>query len=244
VPDKLVKPLAILVLLLSLSSAPAQTRAYTQRLYCNLALEWLQDGTNGGKALQPTTAAVTGTCWAVEVKGQNILVTAAHTLGHGPNFNPVLVPGGKLLSVHIECFVSPLAFKLREVGFPRGNPDWVALRPSDAKAFKEAQVLKLSTTVPRLGEVVTVIGFPDTAHEQRTERTITAFSRDNEFIVFTQPLEPGYSGGVVLNSKQQAIALVVTSETKQSTALLLSLNKLAAVEWKPFELIQRRKTAQ
>ena len=238
------KLLAILVLVLSLTSAPAQSRGYTQRLYCNFTLESLHAVTNVGVSLQSTTAAGAGTCWAVEVKGQNILVTAAHNLGCGPNFYPNLPSCGKLLSVHVECFVSPLAFKLREVGFPRGNPDWVALRPSDANAFKEAQVLKLSTTVPRLGEVVTVIGFPDTAHEQRTERTITAFGRDNQFIVFNQPLEPGYSGGVVLNSKQQAIALVVTSEAKQSTALLLSLNKLAAVEWKPFDLIQHRKTAQ
>jgi len=233
--------LALLMLLLGLVSGQAQSLPYTQRLYCNLTLEHLRPRTIGGSYLDSVKPLVTGTCWAVESKGQTFLITAAHNLGLGPNFIPATPPKAKLLAIHVEPIVGSLAQPLSAVGMPAVNSDWVGLRPIDASVFKSSQVLTLSKTVSKLGDSVTVIGFPDTSHEQRTTRTITAVSPSNDFVVFSQPLEPGYSGGVVLNAKNQAVGVVVTTDKKQSTALLLSPDKITSLQWKPFEQVRHRR---
>jgi len=225
-------------------TAQAQSLPYTQRLYCNLTLEYWRTRPIGPAYLDSMKPLVAGTCWAVEAKGQTLLITAAHNLALGPNFITATPPRAKLLAIHVEPIVGLLAQPVSAVGMPLGVSDWVGLRPVDATVFKGSQILTLSKTVPKLGDSVTVIGFPDTAHEQRTTRTITALSPNNEFVVFNEPLEPGYSGGVVLNAKNQAVGVVVTTDKKQSNALLLSPEKLVSLQWKPFEQLRHRRLDQ
>lgn len=236
--------LAFLILLLGLVTGQAQSLPYTQRLYCNLSLEYWRTRPIGSAYLDTVKRLAEGTCWAVEAKGQPLLITAAHNLALGPNFIPVAPPRAKLLAIHVDPIVGLLGQPIGAVGMPPGKSDWVGLRPVDATVFKGSQVLTLSKSAPKLGDSVTVIGFPDTAHEQRTTRTITALSPNNEFAVFNEPLEPGYSGGVVLNAKNQAVGVVVTTDKKQSNALLLSPEKLVTLQWQPFEQLRHRRLEQ
>lgn len=234
------KALALLLLLLSLLDASAQNLPETQRLYCNLSLTYEVNPRIGRRYMKTDEELRTGTCWAANVNGQPVLFTAAHVLAHGPNFIPKPLDRAELQSLEIKLVVGLLGYEVQAVGFPKGNPDWVAFRPKDARAFKGSQIKELSKVVPKVGEVMRVVGFPDTAHEQRTERTITSVSPNGEFIVFNQPLKPGYSGGVVLNGKSQAVGVVVTTGAEQSTAMLLSPARLGAIEWKPFEQLRSR----
>lgn len=234
------KPLLTLLCLAWLN-AHAQQLPHTQKLYANFDLETMKPRTIGGVALGTERKLITGTCWVVETKGQPVMVTAAHNLGLGPNFQPILAPKTKLLAVGVNPIIGLLAGKVEVVGIPQGNPDWIVLRPVDASVLKGSRLHTLGKAALKAGESVTVIGFPDTAHEQRVTQTITAISPNNEFVVFTEPLEPGYSGGVVLNAKNQAVGVAVSTGTKQSIALLLSPDKITSLEWKPFEQVRHRR---
>lgn len=235
------RTLPLLVFLLGAGIGQAQIQPSTQRLYCNLTLEYWGTRPSGSGYLDSIKPLVTGTCWALEVKGQPVLITAAHNLGLGPNFLLKHPPRAKLLAVHCDPVIGLLGQPMSTVGLPVDNADWVALRPTDAAVFKDSKLHTLGKTVCNAGDTVTVIGFPETALEQRTTRTITAISPNREFMVFNQPLEPGYSGGVVLNGKHQAVGVVVTTDKKQSSALLLSSDKIASLQWKPFEQVRHRR---
>lgn len=229
-----------LILLLSALSLSAQTLPYTQRLYCNLALDYKVSPRVGRDYVHTIRELVTGTCWVVHFKGESLIITAAHNLGLGPNFVPAPLARAKPVALVSAPHLGVLAYMVADVGLPKGNADWIALRPTESRALSCSLTIHLSETPSKVGESVTVIGFPDTAHEQRTERMITSISPANDFIIFNQPLEPGYSGGVVLNTKNQAVGLVVTTDRKQSTALLLSGENLAGLKWRPFKEMQER----
>lgn len=234
-------PLLTLVLLLN---ASAQNLPETQRLYCTLTAGYEVNPKFGRRHPKTVDELRTGTCWAANVNGQTILFTAAHVLAHGPYFTPPSLDRAELQSLEIRPVVGLLGFEVQAVGFPKGNADWLALRPKDARALKVSQIKELSKVAPKVGDVMIVVGFPDTSHEQRTPRTITAISPNSDFVVFNESLEPGYSGGVVMNSKNQAVGVVVSTGKRQSTALLLSADRIASVEWKPFDEIRQRKFAE
>lgn len=238
------KPPILLFLLLSLLAAAAQNQPDTQRLYCNLSIRYEVNPRFGRRYKTTVEGLVTGTCWAANVNGQPVIFTAAHVLACGPNFTPQSLERAELISLEIKPIIGLLGYEIQEVGFSKGNPDWVALRPKDVRAFKGSQLKELSMLAPKVGDSMTVIGFPDTAHEQRTERTVTSISPNGEFIVFNQPLDPGYSGGVVLNGQHEAVGVVVTTDHKQSNALVLSADMLKGVSWKRFEEIREQTFAQ
>ena len=238
------KSLVLPLLLLNLLNASAQSLPETQRLYCNLSVTYDVNPRFGRHYKKTIEGLVTGTCWAANVNGHPVLFTAAHVLARGPNFIVPSLERAEPLSLEITPVIGLLGNEILAVGFPKGNPDWVALRPKDARAFKVSQLKELSKIAPKVGDAMKVVGFPDTAHEQQTERRITSISPNGEFIVFNQLLEPGYSGGVVLNAKGQAVGVVVTSEEKQSTAILLSPAKLGALDWKPFEQLRSREAGE
>lgn len=231
------KSLGLLLLLVCLPDLSAQSLPETQRLYCNLSVTYEVKPSSPFKKpyLKTVEGMMKGTCWAANFNGQPVFLTAAHVLARGPNFMAPSLERGKPQSLEIKPIIGLLGYEVQTVGFPKGDLDWVALRPKDARAFKGSQIKELSKIAPKVGETMKVIGFPDTAHEQQTERKITSISPNGEFIIFNQGLEPGYSGGVVLNGKNQAVGVVVTSGERQSTAILLSPAKLGGLEWKAFE---------
>ena len=234
------KPLALLLLLLSLMKVSAQNLPETQRLYCNLSVTYEVNPPSPFKKryMKTVEGLVTGTCWAANVNGQPVLFTAAHVLARGPNFSAPSLERGEPQSLKIKPIIGSLGYEVQAVSFPRGNLDWVALRPKDERVFKGSQIKELAKSAPKVGDSLLVIGFPDTAHEQRTERTITSISPNGEFIVFTQPLELGYSGGVALNGKNEAVGVVITSDAKQSIALILSPAMFSMLRWTPFKEVQ------
>lgn len=234
------KALTILCFLLGLQEASAQNLPETQKVYCNLSVTYEVNPRIGSRYMKTVTGLGTGTCWAAKVDGQPVLFTAAHVLARGPNFSVKPLERAELQFLQIKPIIGLLGHELQSVGLPKGNPDWVALRPKDAGAFKNSRLKELSKIVPKAGDSLVVIGFPDTAHEQRVERTVTSIGLNGDYIVFNQPLDHGYSGGVVLNGKGQAVGLVVTTAEKQSTAVLLTMERLKSLDWKPFEEIRKR----
>ena len=234
----LMKPIAFLLLWLTLLDASAQSLPDTQRLYCNLSFTYEVNPKFGRRYMKTVEGLVTGTCWAANINGQPVFFTAAHVLARGPNFIQKSLERAELRSLEIKPIIGLLGYEVQAVGFPKGNPDWVALRPKDARVFKGSKIKELAKSAPKVGDSLLVIGFPDTAHEQRTERTITSISPNGEFIVFNQPLEPGYSGGVVLNGKNEAVGVVITSDAKQSIALILSPAMFSMLRWTPFKEVQ------
>ncbi|NBQ69172.1 MAG: serine protease [Nitrosomonadaceae bacterium] len=234
------KALALLLILFQLLDASAQSLPETQRLYCTLSATYEVNPKLGRRYRKTIEELMTGTCWAANVNGQTVFFTAAHVLAHGPNFIPQPLERSELESLEIKSVIGLLGHEVQAVGIPKGNPDWVALRPKDARAFNGSQIKELSKVAPKVGEVMRVIGFPDTAHEQRTERTITSISPTGDFIVFSQRLDSGYSGGVVLNARGEAAGVVVTTGKDQSTALLLTAERLNGLEWKSFNEVKTR----
>jgi Trypsin-like peptidase domain len=230
----------VTLLLLSALTVSAQTLPFTQRLYCNLTVGYTVTPRIGANYPHESKGLATGTCWVAKVHGGTVIVTAGHNLGLGPNFVPAPLARAKPVSVTREPLLGVLAYTVAKVGVPRGDADWVALLAKEPDAVACSQVLQFAEALPKVGEKVIVIGYPDTAHEQRTERTITTINPGSTFIVFNQPLEPGYSGGVVLNAKGEAVGVVITTDKKQSIALLLNAGSFDGLKWESLKEVSPR----
>lgn len=190
---------------------------------------------------------VTGTFWVtMDRDGKRILVTAAHNLGLGPG-QPAEINGKKiggrlkLFSMSTIPLLGTLAYEISEVGFIGPTYDVAFLRPADTNVFQGSRVINLADVPSKLEDRVKIFGFPGTANPQPKASTIVGFSSKQDYMVFGDPFEPGYSGGVVLNSDNKAVGLVIATEAKQASAVVLNAAVLARIKWQRFSEVQTRK---
>ena len=189
-----------------------------------------------------------GTYWAVMLDGSKIYVTAAHVLGL--NTKPTEIAGvkldnqnGKLLSVTGRAYMGTLAYTVQEIGQVSSLDDVAFLRPHEKNILDKVNEITLATKAPASGERVSVVGFPGTPYQQLTEMLVTSVHETEGFMVLNQPVDPGYSGGVVLNSSGQAYGVVVNTDqqSRQTTVIRLTPADLRQIQWSQASAVLSRK---
>lgn len=200
----------------------------------------------------------TGSCWALSLNGEQVLVTAAHNLGLAPNYNPEkignYVPGAncQLRSLTNEVIIGLLAYEPKEVARINLNLDLVLIRPLQPEVFNASRVITLAKQPPKQGDHVVVYGFPGQAIEKEIHAIVKVAVPGRNFIVLENlafdenkgGIGHGVSGGVVLNAANEAVAMVITTGKGHFNALLVSeglLNMVDKGDWKPFKEVQIRK---
>lgn len=248
----MIKPVitAALVLVSLPCCASGEDKAPVQRLYAELVWE-LDSFQNSGVFRKRSERVVTaGSFWVVSLPGtkskERVLVTAAHNLGMGPTLpakvnDRIIGPRNKLISVTVKPVLGTLAYGVTEVAEAGGDLDVIFLRPENNVVLEESTAMKLAAKSPKRGEKVTAHGFPGTAFSKAKETLVDGFSANNDYAILNDKLDPGYSGGVILNSAHEAVGLVVSTDDKQSTVLLLTPRVLADLKWKPFKDVQPRR---
>lgn len=243
------------VLLTTFPVSAQQQQRYTQKLYCNLtwsifSWEIVEPGGLFKKEVKEWVwnvkqTVATGSFWVADVNGQKVIVTAAHNIGLGLEPTQIddisLDDDNSLDSLTIAPALGLLAFEIAEIGFPEPRADWIAIRPRQQTALMASKAIPLGDMLPQLGDQVRILGYPDTPHELEEMTTIAAIGANGDRLVLNKALEHGYSGGVVLNQKREAIGLVVTTEKKQSAALFISSAAFSKLNWKPFSAVKERK---
>ena len=172
-----------MMLAVGMAFSQVQGDQHTQRLYNQITWRLITKNRilPDKSSVVPTT--VTGTFWATELEREPVLVTAAHNLARGPNAVPKAVGdyklegNTKLVSILSQPVLGTLSYKVREVGFVGQANDLVLLRPENNEVFSNAQIIQLSRKTPKVGDNVTIYGFPNT----RALRKVNQKNRRDEF---------------------------------------------------------------
>ena len=178
----------------------------------------------------------TGTCWVTEHNGDKIIVTASHNLGLTLKARPTEVGRKRIrevASLTAKPVLGTLAYEVAKVGLLEGHYDVAFLLPADTNAFSGSRVIPLAQVLAKREDKVKIYGFPNTSSPHPTDSTIVDFTIGRDYMKFATPLESGDSGGVVLNADGKAIGVVIATEAKQSTAIVLNAAVLSRVKWKP-----------
>lgn len=246
---RLLFTLLILVGLLKPMRLVAQELPFTQRIY-NWARYGVIDHQFARGKQVSVTNLLTGTCWVTSVRGEPVLITAAHILAIRPDDVPSEIGSyhfdankrkhSLLRSTEISPIVGVLAEEVKDVGLLGDNVDCVILRPVRKETVSASKHIPLSSVFVKVGDVVSVSGYPGTAMEQTISTTVTAIALNGRFFALSQPLDAGYSGGVVLNAKKEAVGLVVTTDKKQTMALRISEESLIQAQWRPLPELKKQ----
>jgi hypothetical protein len=205
----------------------------TQRIYNQLVYEVSSSGWLGKKQSYYTNI-VTGSCWVLRGREGSVFITAAHNLAYGPRGTPSqigslkLEGSTKLLSTKRSFVIGTLAYKPTEIGM-LGPEEDVVLIQVEPGAYSQSRSIKLSKRNIKSGDQVTICGFPGTAHEKLQHSIITAVYP--KLIILNDPVDAGFSGGVVLNESGEAVGMITGTEEKQATAVVLTSDMLDQVQW-------------
>ncbi len=179
-----------------------------------------------------------GTYWAVMIGGDKVYITAAHVLGL--NTTPTEINGvkidnehGKLLFVKGRAYMGTLAYTVEQVGRVPSLDDVAFFRPHEKNIVDKVGAIPLASNAPVSGERVSVVGFPGTAYQQLTEMVVTSVHETEGFMILNQPVDPGCSGGVVIDAAGRAYGVVANTDAKnkQTTVLRLTRDSLQQVRW-------------
>ncbi len=210
-----------------------------QRIFVNLTWQvWTReirpDGSPRDRSATVNTPS-TGTCWVTEHNGEKIIVTAAHNLGLTVKARPSEVGGKKvreIASLTAKPVLGTLAYEVAKVGLLKGRYDVAFILPADTNAFNGSRVIPLARVPAKREDKVKIYGFPNTSSPHPTDTTVVDFTLGQDYMKFATPLEPGYSGGVVLNADGKALGVVIATEAKQSTAIVVNAAVLSRVQWR------------
>ena len=249
----------ILTLGLWSSDLCGQPANHTQRIYNHISHEVAQ---RNPVRIRNVPVLATGSCWIFSLNGERVFLTAAHNLGLPPNYNPEKIgglafgPNYRLRSLTNNVVIGLLAYEPKEIGFVKDaglvfeDLDLALIRPQQQEVFSSSRVITLAKQPPQQGDRVTVHGFPGQAIEKDLNAVVKVAAPGRNFIVLENldkdsrgegGVKPGLSGGVVLNSAREAVALVVTTDVNHFNALLVSEGMFKTVDWKPFSEVQTRK---
>lgn len=210
------------------ASAPAQQ--YVQRLYTEFG--WETSTPMRRLAFKRETSK--GSFWIAAVNGEKHIVTAGHNLGLLDG-RLAVVPkdAGKVLGTYAETLLGRHAYGVSSVGFPSTKSDWVALKPEHPSVLERSRAFTLAEKTPSIGDRVQVWGFADQPHPKNLFFTVVDVSEGKDFLTLSDRLPSGYSGGVVLNDKGEAVAVAVATKAEHSTALILTPAAFKTLAWKP-----------
>lgn len=201
------------------------------------------------------TGVVRGSFWIAQPStGNPIVITAYHnlkpcsTLGGVKDFNYFeLTPDqlhtvanskvidGKyniLKSLSVRSSLTTLGYDITQVGTVAENQD-LALLKTDVRVIARMKTFKLATHLPHEGEKVTAIGLPGEEPFQIPVSTTVNFVQ-GKFFMINVHLDPGFSGGVVLNESGEAYGFISTVTEKASTVHILNGETLSSAKWLPY----------
>lgn len=211
-----------------------------------------------GRTTKTASMHCRSSAWALDVKGEAVLVTAAHCLGlnlsvPGQINNEKLQDDGtikttqkylidddcKPLTRTTEVVFGGLAFREKEIGTVSkdgGNTaddilDIAFVKPDDKAVFSDLRLLKPATKTLSVQDKVMVFGFPSTLSQQAKEVLVADVARDHGYCVLNEALDDGYSGGVVVNKDNEAVGVITNISKGQTTVLLLTSNVLDKIRW-------------
>lgn len=222
------------LLLATVTAASAQSQQFVQRLYTEFSWET----STPTRRLAFKRETVTGSFWIVSVNGEKHIVTAGHNLGLIDG-KLAVVPkdAGKVFSTYAETLLGRYAYGVNSVGLPNSKADWVALKPEHPSVLDRSRSFTLAEKTPGIGDRVQVWGFAGQPHPKNLSFTVVDVSEGKDFLTLNDRLPSGYSGGVVLNDKDEAVAVAVSTKVEHSTALILKHAAFKALTWKPMRQV-------
>lgn len=229
-------------------SAPGDSAPTVGKLFVGLTYRYtyLESHFLGSDRLVEQKASelpIKGSFWAVQAGGDIILVTAAHVLGI--NWQPAQIDGhiidnkklGFLKGVTTRVLLGTLAYTPSRIGYVKGVNDAAFLLPKDQRMLNTVTPVALSDTPPISGERVRIVGYPGTPYPQTMEMIVTDVHENQGFFILNQPVDGGYSGGVVLNAAGKAYGVIVNTDpgNKQTTVLRITPATIQNIKWEPVE---------
>ncbi len=198
-----------------------------------------------------------GSAWAVELDGHPYLVTAAHVIGllnrPSPDAIQEVKNGAPVTRTKLEWPNPPseLAYVVRvgigDFGAPvktvgqfsadSSRNDVVLLEPAQGRVLAELRPTKLASSAPKVGDQVQALGLPDTPVQQNESSTVTAVFEPQGYFVLNTALKGGYSGGLVLNKEGLAIGVVTSTNSGQTTVILVNGSRLKGAVFKSAESV-------
>ena len=79
------------------------------------------------------------------------------------------------------------------------------------------------------GEPICALGYPEEEEQYRSDGTLIGFLNRGKHIRFKAPAGPGYSGGPVLNSKREVIAIIQGKNKSGNEGIAIPANTLKAL---------------
>jgi CBS domain-containing protein len=140
------------------------------------------------------------------------------------------------VSKKTRAYIGTLAYDVGTVGQIAGVCDVAFILPERKAISQDIPPLTLATNVPRIEEEVSVVGFPTTPYQQIEKCVVTSIHEKQGFIVLNKPVDPGFSGGPVLNSEGKVYGVITSTDMdkKQTTVIRLTDSMLSSIAWRPF----------
>ena len=130
---------------------------------------------------------------------------------------------------------TPLGYNPTQLGKVAGIQDLALLKTeADASVIARMKTFKLATHRPQEGEKVTAIGLPGKEPFQE-RKTAEVNIVQGQFFTINVPLDPGYSGGVVLNESGEAYGFISSVTEKATTVYILDDKTLTRAKWVPYQ---------
>ncbi len=153
----------------------------------------------------------------------------------------VLLGATKVIAKHIEADTTYIIEGI--IAFDTKN-DLVVLKTAD----KGTSFQLGDSDMVKSGEPICVLGYPEEEERSRADGTLIGFLNHGRHIRFKAPVGPGYSGGPMLNSKGEVIAVIRGSKNKSgddgiaipSNTLKALLAEAGNVEVEPLSTWQKR----
>lgn len=234
------------------SERPAVQRIYTR---CDWGLSVKGPHFWSGYDWKTSTSLLRGSFWVAQPSsGKPVLVTANHILKPYATLKDVKVITTDELasdsqtvvrkkeavdnvnlilgSLNVSSNLTTLGYGIVRYGTVAGIPD-LALLHTDERVIARQKAFKLAARLPHSGEKVIVWGLPGVEPLQN-RKSAEVNMVQGTFFTINDPLDEGYSGGVVLNESGEAYGVVSTVTEKATTVYILNDEMLSRAEWLPY----------
>jgi hypothetical protein len=180
-----------------------------------------------------------GTFWAACASNGRVYVTAAHVLGIKLQLGGALdghqIDNDKLKITGrtVRAYMGTLGYEVGRVGQVGFLSDVAFIEPKRERLADDIACMTLATNAPRADEEVRVVGYPGTPYQQIEKAIISSVHERQRFLVLNRPVDPGFSGGPVINSEGQVYGVIANTdaEKKQTTVIRLSEADIPSIQW-------------
>jgi hypothetical protein len=214
----------------SMQQAPGRATVKVVKVYSEITYHIEEDRWFGRRKKHEFSRISTGTAFLLD----GALVTSRHVLAGllplkdletvGPHR---LGKGMRVRDVSVRVRVSDRSFQPIKLAL-HADADLATL-VLDWHQMQQLDLRSLSASTPAVGDVVQVWGFPSTVAPQLLEASkqggpLAVVAVHDTYFVLNSPLDPGYSGGPIIDKATgKCLGLVTRSEERQARALVLSL---------------------